>query len=121
MEPTNEGLPRPGEHRAIFRVGMAFLVAMPLLAWSLIRKYPRLEDFAPLDALAWTVCAALVAWNALEYAIGKAAFGQETPPWLRWTLAVPYFLVTWIGVGSLSGMIAGIALLAGELGYNKFP
>jgi hypothetical protein len=121
MEPTSEGLPRPGEHRAILRVGIAFLLAMPILAWSMIRKYPRLEDLQPLDALAWTICAVAVAWNAIEYGLGRAAYGQETPPWLRWVLAVPYFLVTWIGIGSISGMIAGIAFLAGELGYNKLP
>jgi len=121
MEPTNAGLPIPGENRAILRVGIAFLLAMPLLSWSMIRKYPRLEELAPLDVLAWTVCAALVAWNSLEYALGKAAFGHATPPWLRWVLAVPYFLVTWIGIGSLSGMIASIALLAGEFGQYKFP
>ncbi len=121
MEPTNEGLPIPGENRAILRVGVAFLLAMPILAWSMIRKFPRLEELTALDVLAWSLCAALVAWNALEYATGKAAFGHATPPWLRWTLAVPYFLVTWIGIGSLSGMIAGIAFLAGELGYNKLP
>jgi hypothetical protein len=121
MEPTSEGLPIPGENRAILRVAIAFLLAMPLMAWSMIRKYPRLEHLAPLDVLAWSVCAAIVAWNTIEYGLGKAAYGHATPPWLRWGLAVPYFLVTWIGIGSLSGMIAGIALLAGEFGYSKLP
>lgn len=121
MEPTNQGLPLPGEHRAILRVGIAFLLAMPLLAVSLIQKFPLVEKTSALDVLAWTVCAALVAWNAVEYARGRAAFGHATPPWLRWVLAVPYFLVTWIGIGSLSGMIASIAFLAGEFGYSKLP
>lgn len=121
MEPTSEGLPIPGENRAILRVGIAFLLAVPLLAVSMVQKYPAVERTSALDLLAWTVCAALVAWNALEYALGKAAFGHATPPWLRWLLAVPYFLVTWIGIGSLSGMIASIAFLAGEFGFNKLP
>ncbi len=121
MESTNEGLPIPGENRAILRVGIAFLLSMPLLGWSLIRKYPHLEGLAPLDVLAWSICAALVGWNAVEYALGKAAFGHATPPWLRWVLAVPYFLVTWVSIASLSGMIASIALLAGEFGQYKFP
>lgn len=121
MEPTNAGLPIPGENRAILRVGIAFLLAMPILAYSMIEKYPQVERTTPLDLLAWAICAALVAWNALEYALGRAAFGHATPPWLRWVLAVPYFLVTWVGVGSLAGMIASIAFLAGEFGYNKLP
>jgi hypothetical protein len=121
MEPTNEGLPIPGENRAILRVGIAFLLAMPILAYSMIQKFPRLEALTPLDVLAWAICAGLVAWNAVEYALGKAAFGHATPPWLRWILAVPYFAVTWLCIGSLSGMIAGIGLLAGEFGYNKLP
>ena len=121
MEPTNAGLPIPGEHRPLLRVGIAFLLAMPILAYSMIEKFPAVERTSPLDMVAWAICAALVAWNAVEYAIGRAAFGHETPAWLRWALAVPYFLVTWVGVGSLSGMIASIAYLAGELGYNKLP
>jgi len=121
VEPTGEGLPLPGEHRPILRVGVAFLLAMPILAVSLVQKYPRLADTSALDALAWTVCALAVAWNAAEYALGKAAHGHATPPWLRWVLAVPYFLVTWICLGSLSGMIASIAFMAGELGPHRLP
>jgi len=121
VEQSDDGLRRPREHQPLLRVGIAFLLAMPLLAYSLIRKFPDLQDLAPLDVLAFSICAAAVAWNAIEYALGKAAFGQETPPWLRWALAVPYFLVTWVGVGSLSWKIARLAFVVGELGYSTLP
>jgi hypothetical protein len=127
MEPTDpipsleDGMPRPREHRPLLRIGIAFLLAMPILAYSLIQKYPRMESFGPLDAFAWIICAVAVAWNSIEYVLGKAAYGQETPPWLRLVLAIPYFFVSWIGTGSISGMVASIAFMAGEIGPNRLP
>jgi hypothetical protein len=100
-------------HWPIFRLLAAFLVSLALLSVSLFQKYPDVKRVTTLDTLSWLVCAGFAGWNALEYVVGRAAHGGETPPWLRVLLAVPYFVVSWIAVRTLAAMLAGIALLVG--------
>ena len=83
-----------------------------MLSVSLVRKAPDFDAKTTLDDVSWLVCAAFVGWNALEYAFGRAAHGHETPAWLRWLLAVPYFLVLTLAVRTLAAVIASIAFLA---------
>lgn len=107
---------RPSPHLWLYRVLAAFVVSLAMLSVSLVRKAPDFGSKTLLDEVSWLVCAALVGWNALEYAFGRAAHGHETPPWLRWVLSIPYFLVMTIAVRTLAAMIASIAYLAGAGG-----
>jgi uncharacterized membrane-anchored protein len=91
----------------------AFGLSLPILCVSLFQKYPHLERVTFLDTLAWIVCGGFAGWNALEYVLGRAAHGGETPPWLRGLLAIPYFVISWVAVRTLAAMIAGLALLVG--------
>ena len=103
----------PSPHWPIFRLLAAFLVSLALLSVSMAQKYPQVERVTLLDNLSWLVCGGFAGWNALEYVLGRAAHGGETPSWLRVLLAVPYFVVSWIAVRTLAAMLAGIALLVG--------
>jgi hypothetical protein len=117
MEARGEDMvPEPGgpsSHAPIFRMLAAFGVSLAMLCVSMFQKYPQVERITVLDNLSWLVCGGFAGWNALEYVLGRAAHGGETPPWLRVVLAIPYFLVSWIAVRTLAAMLAGIALLAG--------
>ncbi|HSN92608.1 MAG TPA: hypothetical protein VLS93_15360, partial [Anaeromyxobacteraceae bacterium] len=103
----------PSPHTPIFRLLAAFGVSLALLCVSMFQKYPQVDRVTTLDTLSWIVCGGFAGWNALEYVLGGAAHGRETPPWLRVLLAVPYFAVSWIAVRTLAAMIAGLALLVG--------
>jgi len=108
--------PKPGErspHRPIFRLLAAFGVSLAMLCVSMFQKYPQMDRVTTLDNLSWLVCGGFAGWNAIEYVLGRAAHGAETPPWLRVLLAVPYFVVSWMAVRTLAAMLAGIALLVG--------
>lgn len=114
VERTGPDAPSP--HRPIFRLLAAFGVSLAMLCVSLVQKYPQVDRVTALDTLSWLVCGGFAGWNAIEYALGRAAHGGETPPWLRVLLAVPYFAISWIAVRTLAAMLAGIALLAGAGG-----
>jgi hypothetical protein len=105
--------PEPRSANApILRLLLAFLLSLPLLALSMLASPARPETAAAWAGGSWAVCGALAGWNALEYALGRAAHGAATPVWLRWVLAAPYFLVSWICVRTLAAMVAGLAYLA---------
>jgi hypothetical protein len=102
----------PSAHAPILRLLLAFLLSLPLLALSMLDGPARPESAKAWAGASWAVCGALAGWNALEYALGRAAHGAATPVWLRWLLAAPYFFISWICVRTLAAMVAGLAYLA---------
>jgi len=96
----------------ILRLLLAFALSVPLLARAMLSGPPGSPVPSGWAVASWIVCALLAGWNAVEYGLGRAAHGSATPPWLRWSLAVPYFAVSWVGVRTVAAMVAGLAYLA---------
>ena len=108
----DDGVGRPSGSTPILRLLLAFGLSVPLLAQAMLSGEARAGPDSPWAIASWAVCGALAGWNALEYALGRAAHGGATPAWLRWVLAVPYLAVSWVCVRTVAAMVAGLAYLA---------
>lgn len=106
------GVPVGVSNPPLFRLLLAFGLSVPILAWALLSAAESPGAAGAWTTASWAVCGLLAGWNAVEYGLGRAAHGANTPAWLRWALAAPYFAVTWVGVRTVAAMVASLAYLA---------
>ncbi|MBI5067774.1 MAG: hypothetical protein HZB56_05995 [Deltaproteobacteria bacterium] len=111
-ESVPDWAPRGPSQKPLFRLIAAFGLSIPLVAVSLLEAGARPQVALLWSGGSWLACGLLAGWNAVEYGLGRAPHGGQTPAWLRWALAVPYFAVTWVGVRTVAAMVAGLAYLA---------